>query len=671
MKGKDTENKNSASQKEREDAKNIISLKRETNEENIIPLKREPNKKSGTKPVAVSDKKSGTKPTAVSNKKSKTKISTVSNQTTISAKAKQKSEIKTSVEPERKPEGKIFASSKQQGNTKKVIALNKNNGNAMINVIKNSKENSSLSDLKKDIGDRGLNLLKKGKKGVIQVVFSRMGLIILLLLVQMLMLFTFFGWFETFLPHVVGGRLLFTIIMVVYLLNHRMNPTAKITWLVLIMMMPVFGILLFIYTQSDIGHRALKMRLNQLINSTKQSIPQSEEAMERFSKENPGAASLAHYVHRTGCYPIFDRTQVTYFPLGENKFEEMLRQLEDAKHFIFMEYFIIDEGLMWGKILEILARKAAEGLDVRVMYDGTCEFSTLPHEYPDQLKQLGIQCKMFAPITPFISTHYNYRDHRKILVIDGHTAFTGGVNLADEYINHITRFGHWKDTAIMLKGEAVKSFTLMFLQMWSVDEKKLEVDQFLSYPTLAPENVSGYVIPYGDCPLDDDKVGERLYMDILNRACHYVHIMTPYLILDGEMETALKFAAERGVEVNLILPGIPDKKVAYALAKTHYRSLLESGVKIYEYTPGLVHAKVFVSDDREAVVGTINLDYRSLYHHFECAAYLYGTDCIVDIESDFQSTLEKCRRVTMSTIRHEKLSLKVIGHVMKVVAPLM
>ena len=270
--------------------------------------------------------------------------------------------------------------------------------------------------------------------------------------------------------------------------------------------------------------------------------------------------------------------------------------------------------------------RSAEGVEVRVMYDGMCEFSLLSHDYPKRLQKLGIQCKMFSPVTPFISTHYNYRDHRKILVIDGHTAFNGGVNLADEYINEVQRFGHWKDTAVMLKGEAVQSFTLMFLQMWNIDVKNCEYLKYIVPSANISRQTNGFVMPYGDCPLDNEKVGKMVYMDILNRARDYVHIITPYLILDGEMETALKFAAQRGVEVALILPGIPDKKTAFALAKTHYVSLLEAGVHIYEYSPGFVHAKVFVSDNKKAVIGTINLDYRSLYHHFECATYLYQTD---------------------------------------------
>lgn len=524
--------------------------------------------------------------------------------------------------------------------------------------------------MQKEEEEKGLTLLKKGQKGLIHALFSRLGVFLLLLLLQLLLLFGVFFRFSNFMLHFWGATIFFTALMALALLNGRQDPTAKITWLIIIMVMPVFGALLYVYTQSNIGHRALKNRTAQLIAQTKESIPQSKEVMESLQEEDAGIANLARYIQRSGCYPVYGRSAVTYFPLGEAKWEEMLRQLEQAEHFIFMEYFIVSEGLMWGKVLEILARKAKEGVEIRFLYDGSCEFALLPHDYPKRLKALGIKCKMFSPVTPFISTHYNYRDHRKILVIDGHTAFTGGVNLADEYINRKKRFGHWKDTAVMVKGEAVKSFTLMFLQMWNIDEKKGEFAPYLSYEPRA-EQTGGYVIPYGDCPLDQDKVGERVYMDILNRAKRYVHIMTPYLILDGEMETALKFAAERGVEVSVIMPGVPDKAIPYALAKTYYRSLLDSGVQIYEYTPGFVHAKGFVSDDREAVVGTINLDYRSLYHHFECAVYMYDTECISEIEADFQATKEACRRVTPETIRREKKSVKGIGFLMKAIAPLL
>lgn len=523
----------------------------------------------------------------------------------------------------------------------------------------------------KEKENEGLSLLEKGQKGIVQAIFGRTGLIVVLLLLNFGLLCSVFTWFSELLPQFYGAAVLFSVCVVIYLLNTHMDSTAKITWLILITLLPVFGALLLLYSRMEIGHRAAKKRLNQLTEETKTSILQKEETIHKLQTESQETLALARYIARTGCYPVFDHTDITYFPLGEDKFAEMLIQLEKAERFIFLEYFIIDEGLMWGKILEILARKAKEGVEVRVMYDGTCEFALLPYDYPRRLRKLGIQCKMFAPVSPFISTHYNYRDHRKILVIDGHTAFNGGVNLSDEYINHIQRFGHWKDTAVMIKGEAVKSYTLMFLQMWNIDVKQPEFEKYLQDTEVTQKQAKGYVIPYGDSPLDDDKVGERVYMDILNRAQNYVHVMSPYLILDSELEASLKFSAERGVDVKLILPGIPDKKIPYALAKTHYASLMKSGVKIYEYIPGFVHAKVFVSDDCKAVVGTINLDYRSLYHHFECATYMYKTGCISSIERDFQETLEKCRMVTTEMMKKEKLSMKLLGCVMKVMAPLL
>ena len=519
--------------------------------------------------------------------------------------------------------------------------------------------------------NEGLSLLKKGRRGLIRMVFSRCGLMVLLMLLQVLLLAAVYFWFSGLLPHYMGIMSVFVVIMVLYLLNSNFDPTAKITWLVLIMAAPVFGTLLLWYTNGEVGHRALKVRMDQLVDQTKDAIPQDPEAAEALRREDPGAAGLAAYLTRSDCHPVYRNTRTEYFPSGEAKWARMLRELEQAEKFIFMEYFIVDEGLMWGRILEILARKAKEGVQVRVMYDGTCEFTTLPHNYPKRLQEMGIQCKSFAPLVPLVSTHYNYRDHRKILVIDGRVAFTGGVNLADEYINHVQLHGHWKDTAVMVTGDAVRTFTLLFLQMWNLDEREPEFRPWLDAPVDSRPSAPGFVVPYGDRPLDTDKVGERVYMDILNRSTGYVYIMTPYLILDGELETALKFAAERGVDVELILPGIPDKKAPYALAKSHYAALLASGVKIYEYTPGFVHAKVCVSDSREAVVGTINLDYRSLYHHFECAAWMYRTECIGDIEADFLATREKCRRVTPQTIWQGSRGLKTLSWLMKAVAPLM
>lgn len=325
---------------------------------------------------------------------------------------------------------------------------------------------------------------------------------------------------------------------------------------------------------------------------------------------------------------------------------------------------------MWGEILSILENKVKEGVEVRVLYDGMTELSTLSSDYSQRLAEIGIKAKAFLPISPFISTYYNYRDHRKIIVIDGEIAYTGGINLADEYINELERFGHWKDAGLRIEGEAVDSFLILFLQMWSITEKELLISPYLSSHT--PKLPSdGFLIPFGDSPLDTDKIGENVYIDILNHAKNYVYIMTPYLILDSEMEHALRFAAERGVDIRIIMPGKPDKPIPYALAKTYYKSLMQSGVKIYEYSPGFVHSKVFVSDNMKAVVGSINLDYRSLYHHFECATYLYRSSAISDVVKDFENTQAECVQVSYQQLQNRPWYQKLIGLLVKTIAPLL
>ena len=514
-------------------------------------------------------------------------------------------------------------------------------------------------------------LAKPKEKGLMPLLFSRFFLIVLLLIVQVVLVFSFYSWLRGLLPFFSVITTLFTIGGVIYLFNCDMDSSAKLTWMFIIAILPITGVALLAFTQTNLGHRTLQRRVAELIDQTAGAVPQPVEAMEKLKDDPAGTDDLVAFMNRSGCFPVFSGTETVYFPQGEDKFAAMLEELRKAEKFIFMEYFIIEEGYMWGSILRILEEKAKAGVDVRVMYDGMLEITTLPSDYCKLLEARGIKAKAFAPIRPVVSTHYNYRDHRKILVIDGKVAFNGGVNLADEYINRRERFGHWKDTAVMLRGDAARSFALMFLQMWNITEQTPAFDPWIADSGFAPEHPSGFVIPFGDCPLDEDKVGRAVYMDILNRATDYVHIMTPYLILDDELKTALTFAAQRGVEVRLILPGIPDKKLAYALAKSHYRQLVRAGVEIYEYTPGFVHAKVFVSDDAKAVVGTINLDYRSLYHHFECGTYLYRADCIPDIERDFQDTLAKCRKVTPETIKNETPYYKIMGNLMKFVAPLM
>ena len=519
--------------------------------------------------------------------------------------------------------------------------------------------------------ERTVRLAKPVRKGIWGFVFSRFSLILVLLLLEIGILVSIYLWFLNKLPILLTLQWIFTFGMTVYLFNNSMDSSAKLTWMLVMALMPVPGAILLMVSQTNLGHRMEMKLVKQQIDNTAGLLEQPANVSAEVEHDGSGVDDICRYLNRSGCFPLYDRTKAVYFPLGEDMFEAMLEELEKAEKFIFMEYFIVEEGYMWGRILDILIRKAGEGVAVRVMYDGMCEMSTLPADYWKLLEEKGIRARAFSSIKPVISSHYNYRDHRKILVIDGKVAFNGGVNLADEYINRVERFGHWKDTAVMIKGPAVKSFTLMFLQMWYIGDKDPDYGSWLKEPEEYPEDASGYVMPYCDCPLDEYKAGEAVYMDILNRAVDYVHIMSPYLILDGELETSLRTAAQRGVEVKLILPGIPDKIFANSLARRHYKSLYDAGVKLYEYTPGFVHAKVFVSDDNRAVVGTINLDYRSLYHHFECATYLYKADCIGEIEKDFQDTLTKCREVTADSIRNEKITMKLMGCLAKMIAPLM
>lgn len=518
----------------------------------------------------------------------------------------------------------------------------------------------------------GIRLAARWKSGLFSVLFSRFGFVVLLLILQILIMMTIWSFFKELLAdYLIAIQIVFEVIVIMVLINRPMDSSAKLSWMLLITAMPLSGTLFYVWTTVEMGHGTVRLRLNDIISRTKSLIRHDHSTAARLRKLSGESYALGEYLSSYDSTTVYENVQTEYFPLGEAKLEKLLVELEKAEHFIFLEYFIIEEGYMWGKVLEILARKASEGVDVRVMYDGTCELSKLPSYYPQRLKKLGIKCKVWERIKPVVTFSYNYRDHRKILVIDGKTAFTGGINMADEYINRVSRFGHWKDTAVMLRGSAVDSFTMMFLQMWNVDEH--EEDDYSKYLGHWDKGLTapGYVIPYGDSPFNNHKLAEKVYMDILYNAKKYVYIMTPYLILDDELETALRYAAERGVDVRIILPGIPDKKPIWALAKRQYKHLVSAGVRIYEYTPGFVHAKVFLSDDIKAVVGTVNLDYRSLYHHFECGAYMVNVSCIRDILTDFRLCFAKCRIVTEETIRHEKLWIKLSGMVLKLIAPLL
>lgn len=506
-----------------------------------------------------------------------------------------------------------------------------------------------------------------------KIIFSRTLIIILMILLQILVLFSSFTWLGNYLHYIWEGMSLLGALLIVYIINRDEPTEFKLSWIIPICVFPVLGALIYLFVISNAGGVGLKKKMGIRMKETKGLLYTSGETQKEIGKCPEYFRGFTRYMEQEAGYPAYHNSTAVYYPIGEDKFAELLVELRKAKKYIFLEYFIVERGIMWNAVLDILKEKVKEGVEVRVMYDGMCSILKLPYKYPEELRKYGIKAKMFAPIMPFLSTNQNNRDHRKIVVIDGNVAFTGGVNLADEYINKTVVYGHWKDVAVKITGDAVRSFTVMFLQMWNVSEKgSEEYERYLQdIEYEVPLYHDGFVIPYGETPTMKQEVAKTVYQSIINSSVKYVHIMTPYFIVEREFLDSMRFAAERGVEVSMILPHIPDKKIVYYIARTYYPELLAAGIHIYEYTPGFVHAKAFVSDDISATVGTINLDYRSFYHHFECGAYFYDNKVVGKVEEDFQNTLQKCKEVTMEYYKDIPIYQKIIGVVFKLVAPLM
>lgn len=520
--------------------------------------------------------------------------------------------------------------------------------------------------------------------------FSGVWLTAVLLIVQIIMLLDIFMRFGQHSPYIFEILSLVSSAVMVYIINDKSNPAYKIAWIIPVMLMPLFGGVLYLFVKLNFGALAPKRVLNRNLDRTKKYAKTSDEVRAGIEKEEASFGKLADYIEQTGGYPAWGNTSVSYYALGDDTMEVLVEELKKAKKYIFLEYFIIEEGIFWNQILEILEEKAKEGLDVRVMYDDFGCVALLPRKYHMLLKQKGIRCRKYAALTPVLSTHLNNRDHRKMIVIDGVTAFSGGINLADEYINAYDKYGHWKDNGFLLKGDGVYNYTMMFLQMWNINSASAEED-FSIYlekrplegeeSTAKQERLSeeeyssgqhpGYVIPYGDGPHQLEDVAKNVYMDILNRTRKYVYIMTPYLILDYEMQQALEHAAKCGVDVRIIMPHIPDKKMVFYIGRTYYPQLIRAGVKIYEYTPGFVHSKTFLSDGDMATVGTINLDFRSLYLHYECGTLFYKTEGLDKIKEDFQDTFEKCQPVNMQDYYRFPLRQRMAGRVLRVFGPLL
>ena len=464
-----------------------------------------------------------------------------------------------------------------------------------------------------------------------------------------------------------------SLLVVLYIINKDDNPAYKLAWIIPILSFPLFGGILYLMFGDKRPTKRMRIQMDKAAAKISAFSVSEEHLLEEIRKEDKTAYGQMKYINDCAHYPVYRNTESIYYKSGEDCYPVLLEELKKAKHFIFMEYFIVEEAEMWDGILTILKQKVQEGVEVRFMYDDMGCVALLPYKYYKKLEEYGIKSVAFNPVIPIFSLVMNHRDHRKITVIDGNVGFMGGWNLADEYINRKERFGYWKDTAVVLRGDAVWNLTSMFLVTWNSIKMDKEEDIRRYMPgILLPNPVvsEGYVQPYGDSPLDRENVSESVFLNMINAAQDYIYMSTPYLVIDNEMMTALLLAAKRGVDVRIVTPGIPDKKYVFILTQSYYSQLVKGGVKIYQYDPGFVHAKSFVCDDKFAIVGTINLDYRSLYLHFECGTFFYRTPVVAAVKADLLEMTEVSTQQTYA-MTQKNIFKRLIQAVLRVLAPLM
>ena len=508
--------------------------------------------------------------------------------------------------------------------------------------------------------------------GKFRLLMSKYGFSIIIMLLELFLVFAAFFYFSQLVPNWLSAFVIVSLYIgtILTIVNRNMPPESKVTW-ILFAVVPVFGFLLYLM----IGERRLsKKEIQQLekMDSMKFREDNSYELRVQLKQENKSAfgivKSLLSMDHNAD---VYDGTASQYFPLGEEMFEAMLDDLHSAKKFIFLEFYIIDPGLMWNRILEILVDKVQQGVEVKLLYDDIGCMATLPGDYTKRLRKMGIDAHKFNKVIPRMTVAYNNRDHRKILVVDGQVGYTGGINLADEYINHIVRFGHWKDGGVRLEGSAVKALTRLFLMNWYINRGEITDFDRYHFDSQRVEG-KGLYIPYGSGPkpIYKEQVGKTVYQNIINQAIDYVYITTPYLIIDYDLTEDIKNAAMRGVDVRIVTPFIPDKKLIQIVTRGAYPDLLEAGVRIYEYTPGFIHSKNVISDDELAVVGTINFDYRSLVHHYENAVLMYQTESIADIKQDFEDLFDVSKEISLETLQNSWYQ-RLLKEIMQLFAPLL
>lgn len=502
---------------------------------------------------------------------------------------------------------------------------------------------------------------------------SRLLLTITFILLQLVIILTFLNFLNDNFSYIYILFQFISGIILIQLFSDYRSPSVKLPWVVVIIIFPITGIFFYFMIHDNKMRKKYVIHMDKIKGILYDYKQQDPQIMSDLNLEDPLLASKAKYVLDYNDHPVQTNTTYQYFEIGEDMFEKMKQDLKAAKHFIFMEYFIIKTGYMWDQLSAILIERAQAGVDVRLIYDDIGCLGMIPYDSYLKLEKQGVKVERFNPFVPILSMKHNTRDHRKICVVDGYIAYTGGLNLADEYINHVVHFGHWKDTAMRFKGEGVLQFTTMFLENWTFLRKEpFAIENYLPH-THHPEafETDGYVQMYGDGPLNSQLVGQTIYMNILNQAKEYVYIYTPYLIVDNELIVSICMAALRGVDVRIILPHIPDKWYVHTESQSYYPRLLKAGVTILEYTPGFMHAKCFISDDEIAVIGTSNLDYRSLYHHFECGAIIYKASILQDIKQDFESTMSKSQVFRQADYEKTPLIKRLLGTLIKFFSPLM
>lgn len=509
-------------------------------------------------------------------------------------------------------------------------------------------------------------------KQILKFLNSKMALGIIIILMQ-------FAWiiytvYETTVQSSAFNMLLraISLILALYVISRDIKPINKLSWVFLILFLPIFGCpCYFLFGRRGLT-RPMRKRMEAIAETTACYKKQDPKVKEQLKAEDEYAFKQTDYVEKYGDYPLYFEEDSKYYSSGEDMFPDLLEDLKKAEKFIFLEYFIMEPGKMFDSIIDILEQKAKEGVQVRLIYDDFGCITTLPKHYYKTLQEKGIHCGCFNPFRPFLSIIMNNRDHRKILVVDGKVAYTGGVNLADEYINEIERFGYWKDAAIRLTGPCVDSFTTMFLEMWNYIVKGTEdYTPFLNKCEPISEKKGGYVQPYADSPLDREDLGENVYMNLITHAKKYVYIFTPYLIIGSEMARTLVNAAKDGVDVRIVTPGIPDKKLVYQETQANYESLLRGGVKIYQYKPGFIHSKCFVVDDKYAAVGSVNMDFRSFYLHFECGVLLYQAKAVEQVKQDAVQTIMESEQVSLEYFENKNLIMQLYLSILHLFSPLL